>query len=76
MKVKLFGEKTTAADDNATIHTAQNVNTNKEENGTNSLLCTEWPAQSPDLNIINYIWLHIKRKLEKAKATSLLVKRT
>ena len=23
-----------------------------------------WPAQSPDINIIENIWLHIKRKLQ------------
>ena len=37
----------------------------KEINGLNSL---EWPAQSPDLNIIENIWLHIKRELQTSKA--------
>lgn len=26
----------------------------------------EWPAQSPDLNIIENIWLYIKRELQKS----------
>ena len=26
----------------------------------------EWPAQSPDLNIIENIWLYMKRELQKS----------
>ena len=26
----------------------------------------EWPAQSPDLNMIENIWLYIKRELQKS----------
>ena len=52
-------------DDNAPVHTAHIVGDYKEINGLNSL---EWPAQSPDLNIIENIWLHIKRKLQTSQA--------
>ena len=52
-------------DDNAPVHTAHIVSDYKEINGLNSL---EWPAQSPDLNIIENIWLHIKRELQTSKA--------
>ena len=26
----------------------------------------EWPAQSPDLNVIENIWLYMKRELQKS----------
>ena len=48
-------------DDNAPVHRARSVMTYMEENHVNT---TTWPAQSPDLNIIENVWLHIKRELK------------
>ena len=35
----------------------------KDQNEVTSM---EWPAQSPDLNIIENIWLYMKRELQKS----------
>ena len=51
----------TFMDDNAPVHRANIVKTYKETNQINE---TEWLAQSPDMNIIENIWLKIKRDKE------------
>lgn len=48
-------------DDNAPVHRARVV---KEYTARNRLKCMSWPAQSPDINIIENVWLYIKRKLQ------------
>ena len=47
-------------DDNAPVHRSRVL---QEYRATNNLKSILWPAQSPDVNIIEYIWLYIKRKL-------------
>ena len=49
-------------DDNAPIHRAQKV---MEYRVKNKIKMLSWPAQSPDLNIIENIWQRLKRELQK-----------
>ena len=48
-------------DENVPIHRACST---KEYVARTHLKNMSWPAQSPDLNVIENIWLYIKRKLE------------
>ena len=49
-------------DDNAPFHRGHTVKNDKDHNEVTSM---EWPAQSLDLNIIENIWLYMKRELQK-----------
>ena len=49
-------------DYDAPFHRAHTVKNYKDQNEVTSI---EWPAQSPDLNIIENIWLYMKRELQK-----------
>lgn len=49
-------------DDNATVHKSRLTNVYKLENDISSL---EWPAQSPDKNPIENVWLKIKRGVRR-----------
>ena len=55
-------------DDDTPVHRAHSVNNYKDKN---ELLSMEWPAQPPDLNIIENIWFYIKRELQKSTEISL-----
>ena len=48
-------------DDNAPVHRARITENYKQENNIN---CTTWSAQSPDLNVCENVWLHIKREIQ------------
>ena len=50
-------------DDNAPVHRGQTVKNDIDHNEVTSM---EWPAQSLDLNIIENIWLYMKRELQKS----------
>ena len=52
-------------DDNASVHRARAVENHKHEN---EIISITWPAHSPDLNIIENMWLYIKRQLQKSTA--------
>ena len=49
-------------DYDAPVHIAHTVKNYKDQNEVTSI---EWPAQSPYLNIIENIWLYMKRELQK-----------
>ena len=57
------GKKYLFMDNNAPVHRAHTVENYKDQNEVTSM---EWPAQSPDLNIIENIWLYMKRELQKS----------
>lgn len=48
-------------DDNAPVHRARTTQDFLRRNGIKTM---SWPAQSPDINVIENIWLFIKRKLQ------------
>ena len=47
--------------DNARVHTARKVMEFFEEENITVL---PWPANSPDLNLIEHVWAYMKRKLD------------
>ena len=51
----------TFQDDNAPVHRARVVERYKHENNIRGMI---WPAQSPDINIIENCWLRVKRDLQ------------
>ena len=54
--------------DNDPKHTSKKAKKWLADNGIEVL---EWPAQSPDLNIIEHLWDHLDRNVPKSQRTSL-----
>ena len=54
--------------DGASVHTAKIV---KKWLNDNKIECVSWPPQSPDLNPIENMWIHMKRQLENYDTRSL-----
>ena len=48
-------------DDNAPVHRSGVTKSFMENNNINTM---EWPAQSPDIIIIESLWLKIKKRIE------------
>ena len=48
-------------DDNVPVHRARIVERYKHDNSIHGMV---WPAQSPDINVIENFWLRIKRTLQ------------
>lgn len=54
------GIPTILQDDNAPVHRAKIVQSWKQQNHVESL---EWPAQSPDINPIENVWMELKKAI-------------
>ena len=67
LKDVLQGNRFIFQRDNATVHTAKVV---KSYFAANNIPLLEWPARSPDMNIIENLWGDVARVVYASSVTS------
>ena len=63
---EIFGQNLIFQQDNCSVHKARIIRNFLEESGVSVL---QWPAYSPDLNIIENLWAIVKKRLRKERVT-------
>lgn len=63
--------------DNAPVHTAKRTKAWLEEAAKqHNLKILEWPPYSPDMNLIENLWAHLKSELHKQSSSALIIQQS